>query len=136
MRHNLDRGIMCQFMQGRSMPIDRFEIGLGWGHLYIVFRRRIKGAVAADAEVDPGRLDQVFDPRLDQAWRRRRRRSCDLWRQAVALIAVEDREALEERNSLCLLAGLMCAALFVDGHEAVGVDDGRAALALADVTTE
>jgi hypothetical protein len=50
--------------------------------------------------------------------------------------AVEDREALEERNSLCLLASLVRAALFVHRHKAVGIDDGRAALALADVTTE
>src|SRR3954447_25234248 len=127
---------MRQLVEGRSMPIDWFKIGLRRRHLHIVFRRHIEGTVAADAEVDAGRLDQVFDLRLDQAWRRRWRRFCDLWRQAVTLIAVEDREALEERNALRFLTGLMCAAFFVDRHEAVGVDDGRAALALADVTTE
>ncbi|MFK4539814.1 hypothetical protein ABIA00_007997 [Bradyrhizobium ottawaense] len=118
------------------MPIDRFEIGLGWRHLHIIFRRHIKGTVAADAEVDAGRLDQVFDLRLDRAWRRRRRRGCDLCRQAIALITVEDREALEKRNGLRFLTVLAGAALFLGRHKPIGVDHGGAALALADVTTE
>src|SRR3954469_22130430 len=94
---------MRQLVEGRSMPIDWFKIGLRRRHLHIIFRRHIEGTVAADAEVDAGRLDQVFDVRLDQAWRRRRRRCCDLWRQAAALIAVEDCELLEERNGLSFL---------------------------------
>src|SRR4051794_5647404 len=109
---------MRQLMQRRSVPIDRLEIGLRWWHLHIVVCRRIEGTGAADAEVDAGRPDQVFNLRLDQAWRRRRCRCCDLWRQAVALIAVEHREALEERNGLRFLTGLACAALFVDRHKA------------------
>ncbi|MGY3363019.1 hypothetical protein ACVWZL_000144 [Bradyrhizobium sp. GM2.4] len=136
MRHNLDRGIMRQLMQGRSMPVDRLEISLRWRHLHIIFCRRIKGAVAADAEIDASRLDELFDLRLDQVWRRRRRCCCDLRRQALALIDVEKCEALEERNGLRFLTVSARAALFVDRHKAVGTDDGRAALALANVTTE
>src|SRR3954468_3525311 len=127
---------MRQLVEGRSMPIDWFKIGLRRRHLHIVFRRHKEGSVAADAEVDAGRLDQVFDLRPVQTRRRGRRRCRDLWRQAVALITVEDRELLEERNGLRFLTGLMCAALFAGGHKAVGIDDGGAALALANVTTE
>src|SRR3954452_15586310 len=127
---------MRQLVESRSMPIDWFKIGLRRRHLHIIFRRHIEGTVAADAEVDAGRLDQVFDLRLDQARRRGWRRCRDLWRQAVALITVEDCELLEERNGMRFLAGLMYAALFAGRDESVGIDDGRAALALADVTTE
>ncbi|VIO69438.1 hypothetical protein CI41S_19310 [Bradyrhizobium ivorense] len=123
-------------MQGRSIPVDRLEIGLWWQHLHIVFSRHIEGTVPANAEVNPGRLDQVFNLRRDQAWRRRRRRRCDLRRQAIALIGVQDREALEERNGLRFVAYFAGTPLFVGRHKAIGIDDSRAALALADVTTE
>ncbi|MET4386696.1 hypothetical protein ABIB73_002441 [Bradyrhizobium sp. F1.4.3] len=136
MRHNLDRGIMRQLVQGRSMPIDRFEIGLRWGHLHIIFRRHIKGAIATYAEVDSGRLDQSIDRRLNHAGWRWWRSGYDVRSQPVALIEIENGEALQKWNSLCLLAGLVYAALFVDRHKAVGVNDGRAALTLADVATQ
>ena len=127
---------MRQFMQGRPMPIDGLEIGLRWRHLHIIFCRYIEGAIAANAEVDPGRLDQVFNLWLDQAWWRRRWCRCDLREQVVALIRVENREALEEWNGLGFLTVLARAMLFFEWHKAVGIDDGRAALALADVTAE
>ena len=84
----------------------------------------------------PGRLDQVFNLWLDQAWWRRRWCRCDLREQVVALIRVENREALEEWNGLGFLTVLAGAMLFFVWHKAVGIDDGRAALALADVTAE
>ncbi|KIU01683.1 hypothetical protein QU38_00370, partial [Staphylococcus aureus] len=43
---------------------------------------------------------------------------------------------LQERDRLGLVAGLAGAPLLVVGHEAVGIDDGRAALALADIAAE
>lgn len=127
---------MRQLMEGRSMPVDRLEIGLRWRHLHIVFCRHIECAIAADPEVNASRLDELFDPRLDQAWRRRRSHRCDLWRQALALIDVEYRKALEECDGLRFLTVLARAPLFVHRHKAIGIDDGRAALALANVTAE
>src|SRR5579871_4519885 len=96
----------------------------------------IEGAVAADAKVDAGRLDQRFDRRLDQSGQRWRRSRGDPVREPVALIAIEDSEALQKRDRLRLVAGLVRTTLLVQRHEAVGIDDGRAALALADVTAE
>jgi len=52
-----------QLMKGRPMPIDRLEVGGEWRHPHIIFCRHIEGAVAADAKVDAGRLDQVLHPR-------------------------------------------------------------------------
>ena len=50
--------------------------------------------------------------------------------------AVEDSEPLQERDGLRVLAGLAGASLFVLGREAVGIDDGGAVLALADIAAE
>src|SRR5690606_31044783 len=96
----------------------------------------IERAIAADAEVDARRTDQGLDPWLDQSGRRRRGDERNIVRQVLALRRVEYGEALQERNSLGFLAGLERAPLLVVGHEAVGVDDGRAALALADIAAE
>ena len=49
---------------------------------------------------------QRLDLRLDHAGRWRRRDGCDLRGQVVALIDIEDREALQERNGRGFLASL------------------------------
>src|SRR5581483_2890546 len=96
----------------------------------------IEGAVAADAKVDAGRLDQRFDRRLDQVGRRRWRSRGYPVRESVALIAIEDGEAFQKRDRLRLVAGLDRTTLLVLRHEAVGINDSRAALTFADVTAE
>ena len=73
---------------------------------------------------------------LDQARLRRRRGNGEIFGQTLALGEVEDGEALQERDRLRFLAGLACPLLLVVGNEAVGVDDGRAVLALADIAAE
>ena len=84
----------------------------------------------------PRRLDQRLDLGLDQARLRRRRGDHEILRQTFALRQVEDGEALEERDRLRFLAGLSRPFLLVVGNEAVGIDDGRAVLALADIAAE
>ena len=49
---------------------------------------------------------------------------------------VEDGEPLQERDRGGFLAGLAGASLLVVRHEAVGIDDGRAVLALAHIAAE
>ena len=56
---------MAELVQGRAVPVDRFEIGLRRRDHHEVGARRVEGAVAADAEVDAGRADQRLDPGLD-----------------------------------------------------------------------
>ena len=136
MRHNPSYGIMTQLVQRSAVPVDRLEIGLGRRDLHIVERRDVKGAIAADAEVDARGTDQRLDLGLDQARRRRWRDDGDVFRQAFALRGVEHREALEERNRLGLVSALAGAPLLVVGHEAVGIDHGRAALVFADIAAE
>ena len=67
---------------------------------------------------------------------RRRRGDGEIFRQAFALRQVEDGEALEERDRLRFLAGLARPLLLVVGNEAIGIDDGGAVLALADIAAE
>ena len=99
-------------------------------------RGAVEGSRSADAEFRTGGGDQRLGLRLDQAWWRRRRDAGDVFRQALALIGVKYREAFEEGDRLRVLTGIRCAPSLLVGHEAIGVDDGRAAFALSDVTAE
>jgi hypothetical protein len=127
---------MGQFMERRAVPIDRLEIGRRRRHLHVILRRRIEGAIAADAEVDAGRLDQGLDCWLDHAGKRWRYGGRDIGRQAVALIAVKDGKPLEEWNGLRFLAGLVRSPLFFGRHETISVDHRSSAFALADMAAE
>ncbi len=127
---------MGAFMQRRAMPVDGLEEGLGRRHHHIVRRRRVVSPVAADAKVDSARPDQRVDRGLDQPGFGRRHSGHEVLGQAVTLSDVEDREALQERDRLCLVAGLSRTTAFIVRHEAVGIDDGGAALALADIAAK
>ncbi len=118
------------------MPIDRFEIGGRRRDLHEVVRRAVKGAAAADAEIRARGPDQRLGLRLDHAGWRRRRDGGDLLRQVLALVGVEDGEALQERNRLCFVAALAGPFAFIIGYEAVGVDDGDAARSLPDIAAK
>jgi hypothetical protein len=119
MRHNPGCGIMTELVKCRAMPVDRLEIGLRWRDLHIIVFGHVEGAATADPEIDARCLDQRLDLGLDQSglWR-----WCGdheiLW-QAFALRQVEHGEALEERDRLCFLAGLLRPFLLVVGNEAV-----------------
>src|SRR3984893_5746726 len=127
---------MTEFMQRGAMPIVRLEIGLRRRDLHVVFGRSIEGALAANAKRYAGGLDQGFDRRLNQARRRWRSCGCDLDRQILALVSVENGKTLEERYDLHLFAGLGRTPFLIARHETIGVDDGRAAFALANVAAE
>src|SRR5216684_1252092 len=127
---------MTEFMQRGAMPVDRLEIGLRRRDLHVVFGRSIEGALAANVERYAGGLDQGFDRRLNQARRRWRSCGCDLVRQILALVRVENGKTLEERDGLHLFTGLGRTPFLIARHETIGVDDGRAAFALADVAAK
>src|SRR3546814_20615182 len=77
-----------------------------------------------------------LDPGFDQTGQWRRRNDGQLLRQVLALLRIEDREALQKRDRLGVLAGLAGALFLVVRHEAVGIADGGAVLALADIAAE
>ena len=81
----------------------------------------------------PARRDHRLGDRHDLALGERRGIGREPGAQALALRDVEHGEALEERHRLGVVAALARARAFSRlGREAVGIDDGRAALALAD----
>src|SRR3546814_12115838 len=53
--------------------------------------------------------------------------------QAFGWCDIEQGEAVQEGNGVRLAAALRGAGLFGIGNEAVGIDDGRSLLALADI---
>ena len=118
------------------MPIDRLEERLGRRHLHIVLRGHVEGAIASDAKVDAARLDERHHLGLDQARLGRWSRDRDFVGKPLALRSVEDREALQERNGLCILASLAGASLLVVGDEAVGINDSGAVFAAPYMAAE
>jgi len=136
MRHNPDYGIMTKFVQRRPVPVDGLEIGLRWWHLHKIMRRAVEGSIATDPKIDACCADQGFDLWFDQAGRWRRGDRGDVFRQAVALVGIEHREALEEGDGIGFLTGRGSPLPFVLRRETVGIDDGGAAFALADIAAE
>ena len=74
--------------------------------------------------------------RFDHAGRWRRRGFRNSLGQTIALVGVEDCEALEERDGLRVFAGFCRTPALVVGNEVIGVDDGGAALTLPDIPAE
>jgi hypothetical protein len=59
-----------------------------------------------------------------------------LRREVLALVGVEYCEPLQKRNRIGLVSVALGAPALLVGHKAIGVDDGRAALALADMAAK
>src|SRR5437879_4698042 len=119
MRHNPALGIMATFMKNRPVKIYRLEESRRRWHLDVIGARDIEGAVAADADIGAGGPDQRFGLRQDEifgsgCWRWR-----DVGGKILALVGIEDREALKERDRFRLVAGLRGARAFAVGNEAV-----------------
>ena len=64
---------VTELVQGRPVPVDRLEIGVGPRHLDEIVGRAVEGAVAADAEVGAGRGDQRLGVGQDKPLGNRRR---------------------------------------------------------------
>src|SRR5208282_4082292 len=123
-------------VQGGSVPVDGFEIGLRRWDLHEIMHRIVERPVSTDPEIHACRPDQRIGLRQDEVGFDRWRDRHDLLGQALTLRQVENSEALEERNRLRFVAGLCGPAALVVRCEAVGVNDGRAALALAYMPIE
>ena len=127
---------MAEFMADRPVKINRLEEGRGRRHLDVVGAGHVISAVAADANVGAGRADQRLGLRQDEVFARRHRRRRQIFRQILALVGVEHREALQKRDRFGLVAGLFVARALAPGNEAIGKDDRRAFFALLDVRAD
>src|SRR5882672_10719370 len=120
---------VAKLMQSRPVPVDWLKIGVRPRHLDEIMERAIEGAIAADAEVGAGRGNQRLGPRQNQTLGHRRRRADQPLGKILALIGVEDRESLEERDRTWLVAVALRPLMFVIGDKTIRIDDGGAALA-------
>src|SRR5258706_10286917 len=110
---------MANLVQRGPVPIDWLEIRVGPRDLHIIVGRTVEGAIATDAEIGAGRGDQRFGLRQDQTVRHRHGRGYETLGKALALIAVEDREAFEEWDRARLVAVAFGPLAFVVRDEAV-----------------
>ena len=113
-------------MTNRPVTINRLEERRRRRHLDVIVARDVEGAVAADADIGAGRADQRLGLRQDQIFGERFRQRRDVGGKILALVGIEDREALEERDRVGFVAGFRGARAFAVGNEAVGIDDGGA----------
>src|SRR6185437_12633852 len=121
-------------MEYRSKPIGWFKVG-GYGrNLHVVENRMIEGLAATDADIGASRRDHSVRGGNDRLGRRQRR--LRIHRKTLALVRVEQREALQEGNALGRIAGLASALAHDLGREAIGIDDGDATLALSNVPSD
>jgi hypothetical protein len=136
MRHNPDRGIMTELMTNCPVKIDRLKELRGRRHPDVIGAGDIEGAVAADADIGPGRCYQRLGLRQDQVFGQRFRHGREVSGKILALVGIKDREAFEERDRVGLVADLGSARALAVGNEAVSVDDRGAAFALAHMRAE
>src|SRR5260221_9675919 len=93
-------GLVNELVQGRPVPIDRFEISLRPRDLDEIVNGAVEGTLAADAEVSAGRVDQLFGVRQDETLGNRRGNYRQTFRQGFALGGVKDREAFHEEDRI------------------------------------
>src|SRR5690606_20910470 len=65
-----------------------------------------------------------------------RRVDGDIRWQAIALVEIENDEALQEGDASRLIAVASCPLALASRHETVGIDDCGSAFALADMTAQ
>jgi len=118
-------------MKAGAIIVDLLEEGGLRRDLHEIMGRDIKSLVASDAEIDAARRDHGLGDRHDLALGQRRGIGGEAGAQPFALRDVEHGEALEERDSLGVATLALDARFLTFGNEAVGIDHGRAVLALA-----
>jgi hypothetical protein len=89
---------MAELVADRAVPVDRLEKGRGRRHLNVIGARNVGGSIASDAQIGAGCADQPLGLRQDEVFGTRRRRRREIGRKIRALVTVENREALEERD--------------------------------------
>ncbi len=131
-RHNPGRGVMAKLVQRGAVIIDLVKEGRLRRDLHIIRARRVKRFGPANAKVGPGRDYQRLGNGHRLALGQRRRGNGEPFGQAVALVDVEQGNALEERYGARVVVVAPRPLALILGSEAVSINHGHAALALAD----
>lgn len=106
---------------------------LGPRGLDVVEGRGIERPIATEAQIGPACSDQGLEFGQDKSLRQGRRDDGKIAGKPIALGGVEDREALQKRNCVRLIALFARAGTLLVGDEPVGENHGRAALAFAHI---
>jgi hypothetical protein len=93
------------FMTHCAVPVDRLEVNRRRRRLDKIGAWDIERAIAANAQIGAGGGDQRLGLRQDQLVSNRCRQRREVGRKILALVGVEDREVLEERNGFGFVAG-------------------------------
>src|SRR5579864_6680930 len=136
MRHNLGLGIMGELVDCRTVPIYWFEICLRRRDANKVIQNVVIRAITTNAEFYAGRADQRLGMRQDKPFGNRCRVARQFGREIFALVGVEYRKPFEEGNGVGLVSIALRPSAFLVGYKAIGVNDGGAVLALADISAE
>jgi hypothetical protein len=130
---------MAKLMQRGAVEIDLFVEALLRRQLDAIRRRHVERLVATDADLRARGRHQAFRAR-DRLTLAEERATADRQRirQPLALIDIEDGEALEERHLPAMLVARLGdrRVLLGLGREAISVADRRASLALADIAAK
>ncbi|CDX21452.1 hypothetical protein MPLB_2030030 [Mesorhizobium sp. ORS 3324] len=129
-------GPMAKLVEAGSVIVDLLEERRLRRQLNKIGGRHVKGAVAADADIGTGFANKRLGMRDDVAFGQRLGLAVKLVGQALALRDIEDGEALEKRHRLRLGIFRLGAFLLVFRDEAIGMHDGRAVLAFADIAAK
>ncbi len=127
---------MAEFVQRGAVVIGRADEIRTRRQADEILARMIEGLAATDADDCARGGNQSLGGAVFLVGGNGLGRGHDLGRQAVALLDVEDGEALQERYAPRFVIALACPVARLARHEAVGVTDGGAALALAHMTAQ
>jgi hypothetical protein len=127
---------MTEFMKSRAIPVDWFKIARWWRHAHAVVSDVVESLISADTEIRAGGRDQGCGLRQDLSGFGRWDHRPVAVGQTLALVEIKHGEALEERDRAWGAAFFGGLASFVARREAMGIDDGGAAGALADIAAQ
>jgi hypothetical protein len=120
-------------MQRRAIVVGGRKEGLAVGKADKILAAMVVSSAVALHEFRAGRRDQRFGGGRFLALRNPHDWGEHVRGQAFALLDIEYNEAFQERHGVGFVASLARPFLLALGKEAVGVADGGAALALADM---
>lgn len=126
---------MAKLVKAGPVIVDLVEESRLRRHLYGVAAGHVEGALAADAKISAGCMNERLGLRDHLALRQRLAGGIKMFGQIIALRDIEDGKALQEGHRLRFVAIGVGALLFVLGNKAVSVNDGGAVLTLPDIAT-
>src|ERR1700744_3144138 len=126
-------GPVTEFMQRRAVKIGGGEEAAARRQADEIFAQMIESLTACFADGRAAATDKSLGFGVLVGFGIDAGRRRDMGRKSLALLHIEDGEALQERHGRRIVTAFLGALAFAFGHKAVGKTDGRAAFAFADM---